>query len=312
MSPTSDTAAMAAPVATPAARVSPFAAFAWSVRREIWEHRSLYIAPLAVAGLVLFGAIISAVKVGGRLHAQLEAAPDQAAVARLAAFGASAVAMLFVAEVVAVFYCLAAVNGERRDRSILFWKSLPVSDASAVLAKAAIPMAVLPVFLCALIIGLQTLLLMIGTVGALIKGEPGLMSGPLRLPEMWGLLVYAVVAVTLWYAPIYGWLLMVSAWSKRAPFLWAVLPPLALTLVERLTFGTDYVGGLLNERFGGFKVAFQDGSGAFRGRLASFGNPLAIADPAGLVSSPGLWGGLVAAAVFIGATVWLRQNRDPV
>ena len=142
-------------------------------------------------------------------------------------------------------------------------------------------------------------------------GSQGLMGVDVRMLQIWALLLYGLAAITLWYAPIYGWLLMVSAWAKRGPFLWAVLPPLALALVERLMVGTNYLGHLLHQRIGGFVVGFRDGSASFHAQSTNFLNPLSIADPAGLVSSPGLWGGLAAAAVFIAATVWLRQNRDP-
>src|ERR1700733_15667053 len=35
--------------------------FYWSVRRELWEHRSIYIAPMAVAAVALFGFSLSAI-----------------------------------------------------------------------------------------------------------------------------------------------------------------------------------------------------------------------------------------------------------
>jgi ABC-2 type transport system permease protein len=293
-------------------RITPVAPFLWSIRREVWEHKSLYLAPLSVAGLFLLGALFSTFRFAARARAQVDLSPDATAAVMMAAFGASAMAVILVSGVVGVFYCLAALNGERRDRSILFWKSLPVSDLTAVLAKASVPLVVLPVFVFVLVAALQTVLLVLGGLGLMIDGGgPGLMGADVRLPEMWGLLFYGLVAVTLWYAPIYGWLLMVSAWSKRAPFLWAVLPPLALALVERLTLGTSYIGRLIHERIGGFAVGFQEGSG-LRPQAQIVGNPLSIADPAGLFMSPGLWGGLVAAGVLIAATVWLRQNRDPI
>jgi len=314
MSTTSDTvSADAVRPPTVRTKTSPLAPFVWSIRREIWEHKSLYIAPVSVAGLVLLGAFISAFKFAGHPHGPIDLSPDQAAVVRIAAFGASATAVIIVSGVVSVFYCLAALNGERRDRSILFWKSLPVSDRTAVLAKASVPLLVLPAFVYVVVAVLQTLLLVIGAVGILLGGgDPALIGVDQHLPELWGLLFYGLTAITLWYAPIYGWLLMISAWSKRAPFLWAVLPPLALALVERLMLGTDYIGRLLHDRIGGFMVGFQSGSVSLQTHRANFSDPLAIADPTALFSSPGLWGGLVAGAIFIAATVWLRQTRDPV
>jgi ABC-2 type transport system permease protein len=264
-----------------------------------------------VAGLVLFAALLSAAKIAGQVHGAIEMSGDDAMAVRLAAFGVSAVAVVLVSIIVAFFYCLSALNGERRDRSILFWKSLPVSDLKAVLAKASIPMIVLPAFVFVVVVVMQIVLLMLGAFGMLLHGGgPGLLGADFHLPQLWTLLFYGLAVVTLWYAPLYGWTLMVSAWAKRAPFLWAVLPPLALALVERLGLGTDVTGRLLHDRFNGFAVGFKDGLP--HGNRWTVTDPMQMMDPAALLASPGLWGGLIAAAGFLAATVWLRRSRDPV
>ena len=66
---------------------------------------------------------------------------------------------MLTAFLVGVFYCLDALHGERRDRSILFWKSLPVSDLTTVLAKASVPCRVLPPRAFALALATQLMLL---------------------------------------------------------------------------------------------------------------------------------------------------------
>src|SRR5262245_39448909 len=101
----------------------------WSIRRELWESRFIYIAPLAAAALSLFGFAINAIRT--RLHRDILLSTRHGELAPALIMGA--------AIIVSVFYCLDALYGERRDRSILFWKSLPVSDVTAVLAKLAIP-----------------------------------------------------------------------------------------------------------------------------------------------------------------------------
>ena len=110
--------------------------FYWSVRRELWENRSITLAPLVAAVVVLVGFVISTKDLAGALGALsgLDEARQQASLARRAAL--AAMPLLFTGFVVGWFYCLDALHGERRDRSILFWKSLPVSDAVTVLAKA--------------------------------------------------------------------------------------------------------------------------------------------------------------------------------
>jgi len=106
----------------------------WSIRRELWENRSIYIAPVAAAVLFLFGFAISIIRM--RLHKEVLWSIDQFELAPALIMGA--------ALIVSIFYCLDALYGERRDRSILFWKSLPVSDVTAVISKLCIPILVLP------------------------------------------------------------------------------------------------------------------------------------------------------------------------
>jgi ABC-2 type transport system permease protein len=120
----------------------------WSVRRELWENRSIWMAPLAVSALLLFGFLLSALVLPARVRAAgLDPAKQRAVVSR--PFDAAAGVPMAVAFIVGVFYCLDALHGERRDRSILFWKSLPVSDRTTVLSKAAIPLAVMPLIIFA-------------------------------------------------------------------------------------------------------------------------------------------------------------------
>src|SRR5258708_18408447 len=102
----------------------------WLVRRELWEYRSIYIAPLAIAAVVLFGFLIATL---GRALATADLTQRRAVLE--GPFGFSAGLIMGTAFVVGIFYSLDALHGERRDRSILFWKSLPVSDLMTVLSK---------------------------------------------------------------------------------------------------------------------------------------------------------------------------------
>src|SRR5438067_1598845 len=126
----------------------------WSIRRELWENRWIYIAPMVAASLYLFGFAISTIRV--RLHRGVLWTADQYEIAPALIMGA--------AIIVSVFYCLDALYGERRDRSILFWKSLPVSDATAVLAKLAIPILVLPLLSFVITVAAQIVMLVLSTV----------------------------------------------------------------------------------------------------------------------------------------------------
>jgi len=107
----------------------------------------------------------------------------------------------------------------------------------------------------------------------------------------------------------YGWLLLVSGWAKRTVFLWAVLPPLALSIVEKIAFGTTHLASLLKYRMTGWLDAAFDF--ASPGRDATAG-PLAELTPLDFLSTPGLWIGLVVAAALLIAAIRMRRSQDPI
>ncbi|HWW61030.1 MAG TPA: ABC transporter permease, partial [Thermoanaerobaculia bacterium] len=131
----------------------------WSIRRELWENRSVYIAPVCVALLVLFGFLMSTFSLPRRMHAAMKLPPGKQDAIVAMPYNYAAGLILLTAFIVGMFYCLDALYGERRDRSILFWKSLPVSDRTTVLAKASIPLVIVPVFVFVLIITTQIVIL---------------------------------------------------------------------------------------------------------------------------------------------------------
>ena len=141
----------------------------WSVRRELFEYRSIYVAPLAVAALFLFGYLISAIRLPHKLQA---AALDPMQQHKLIAHPYDVAALLIMGTtfIIGLFYSLDALHGERRDRSILFWKSLPVSDLTTVLSKASIPLVVIPLLTFAITVVTQFLMLLLSTVVLLGSG----------------------------------------------------------------------------------------------------------------------------------------------
>ncbi|MEO7296465.1 MAG: ABC transporter permease, partial [Candidatus Limnocylindria bacterium] len=207
----------------------------WSIRRELWENRSIYLAPLAVAALVLFALSINTIRLPAKVRAaeSIEATPQQRVVKP---YSMAPAPIMFVSILVGLFYCLDALYGERRDRSILFWKSMPVSDRTTVLAKASIPLLVLPLVAWVLSVATFSALMLFGTLVLLGSGvSPARLWADMRVPQEGLIMLYGLAVHALWFAPIYGWLLMVSAWARRTPVLWAVLPFFAISVVERLT-----------------------------------------------------------------------------
>lgn len=285
--------------------------FYWSLRRELWENRSLYIAPLIVAGVQLFGFALFVHQLPQKRRNALLLDPAHQRAAIEQPYDIVAIMMILTVFIVGVFYCLDALYGERRDRSVMFWKSLPVSDRTTVLAKACIPLVVLPVIAFVITICVQVVMLIISTVVLLMNGMPAARHAQLPLPFSWVVLLYGLVALSLWHAPIYAWLLLVSSWVRRAAFLWAVLPWFAIGVFERITFGTAYVTAFLNYRlfnFAGEAFAFSRYGQHNTPTIESF----AQLTPGRFLTSAGLWLGLVFAVACILAAVRSRRSRGPV
>jgi ABC-2 type transport system permease protein len=281
----------------------------WSVLRELWENRSIYIAPLAVAGIILFGFLISTLHLPAKMRAGLALDPMQQRELMEQPFNLAALLIMGTTLVVAVLYCLDALHGERRDRSILFWKSLPVSDLTTVLSKASIPLVVLPLLTFAIIVATQWIMLLLSS--AVLAGS-GLSVATLwrQLPwfQMSLMLLYHLLAVhALYYAPFYGWLLLVSGWARRAAFLWAGLPLVAICVVEKIAFNTSHFAAMLLSRLSGGPEA---GTVAVTGSVPI--HPLTHLAPLQFLSSPGLWIGLVVFAAFLAAAVRLRRYQGPI
>ena len=283
----------------------------WSMRRELWENRSVYLAPLAVAALVLFAMSVGTIQLPKKARAAAAAAAGGGGtrIASVTPYAMAPAPIMFTTILVGLFYSLDALYSERRDRSILFWKSLPVSDRTTVLAKAAVPFVILPAIGFVLSVATVAILMALGTMVLVANGirpsvlwaEVGVVSEPL-------IMLYGLAVHVLWHAPIYGWFLLLSAWARRTPFLWAVLPPLALAAGERIAFQTSYVGAFLHYRVGGaMKTAFT----LEAGRTGNVSR-LSQLDPLGFLVTPGLWMGLIAAAAFLVAAARLRRNREPI
>jgi ABC-2 type transport system permease protein len=279
----------------------------WSVRRELWENRSIYLAPLIVAAVVLFATSISImVSVPRNLRgvSALDHAKLRASV--VTPIGMAPAAIMFSTLLVGFFYCLDALYGERRERSILFWKSLPVSDRTTVLAKASIPLVVLPLIAYALSVVAQILLVQLASI--VLAGNhvsPAPFWAELRFFQGLVIMFYGLAVHALWFAPIYGWLLLVSAWARRAPVLWAVLPPLLVMAAVDGAMRLKVVAPLLKYRLtGAMTTAFSRGDGN--------NNHLYELTPGRFLTTPGLWVGLVLAALFLAAAVRLRRNREPI
>jgi ABC-2 type transport system permease protein len=280
--------------------------FYWSVRRELWENRSIYIAPLAAAAIFLLGFLISTVHLPRQMRALSTLDPAKQHQMIVTPYDSIAGLLMLTAMVVGLFYCLDALHGERRDRSILFWKSLPVSDSTAVLAKASIPFVVLPLITFAVTVAAQWIMLLLSSAVLLGNGlSVGTLWTHVPLFSMSLMLFYHLLTVhVLWHAPFYGWFLLISAWARRAAILWAVLPLVAIAFVERIAFNATHFATFLEDRLegGAEAMTMSGGMPIDPGTHITLGRYL---------SSPGLWIGLAFTAICLAGAVRLRRYRGP-
>ena len=223
-------------------------------------------------------------------------------------YAAVAGLMFFVVGIIGFFYALDSLYADRRDRSVLFWKSLPLSDTETVLSKFVVAAVVIPaVAAVASILG-QLVMAAGGSIKlAFIGGQAGLMWMPQVLGgSAIGALALAVVCA-LWFAPLVAYLLLASAWAPKSPFLWAVLPPAAAAMLEEIAFGSSHVIGLIKYRTlapieAMFRVDHAKDEAVRSMDIAG--------NVAGLLVSPGMVIGLVAAAALLAAAIWVRRYRD--
>jgi len=291
------------------AAMSPTRPWYWALRRELWENRFVYIAPLAVAGVFLFGYLISLTHLPVQMRELSGADSAHYREAILRPYDIAAAFMMGAYILITLFYCADALHGERRDRSILFWKSLPVSDLTTVLAKASIPFLVLPLLTFAITLVLQFAVLLLSSVVLLASGlSVASLWAHLPVLQMSLLMLYHIwTAHALWPAPVYCWLLLVSGWARRAAFLWAALPVLAIAGVEKIAFHTARFATLVGDRLIGNTPPI-----GYTPRDIFPTDPMTHIMPARFLSSPSLWIGLALAAAFLAAAVRLRRYQGPI
>ncbi|BFM12436.1 hypothetical protein R50072_25890 [Simiduia litorea] len=211
--------------------------------------------------------------------------------------------------IVGIFYLLSCLYTDRKDNSVLFWKSMPVSETQNTLTKFSIGIFVLPTIavLAGLLVGIAfTLLSMIYVAGYSSSTTPWELLAGINLFSFAMQHWITAIGVALWCLPLFAWLIFASAAARRSPFMFALLPPAALIITEQLVFSSTWIVEAISRRIPG--VAIQDNGEA--GFL--------LFEKAGLnhvgafLTNPGLWIGLIIGAGLLYAAVWLRNNRYEV
>lgn len=297
------------------------------MKREVWEHPACYVAPLVVAALILVSGIYNAFyavsKYLGyeRVVAVLSSVPEVARPVMYSWWPALVIVFNLVMVFVLGFYLMDCLYADRKDRSILFWKSLPVPDSTTVLSKLATALLTIPGITFVVTVLSCIILMLMGTMIIWLGGGNAwpLLWKPMPLFDGTVFLGYSFLVQSLWYVPLVGWVMLASAWSRRSPFIWVVLPPIVLVILEQTLLRSSELAELLGERLVGvFPLAYQMNDAQWeamkrsveRGQVDSVTRITDVIDPTPLLSSSQLWLGFVVGGLFVTAAIWLRRYRD--
>ena len=300
----------------------------WALlRRELLEHRAIYVAPLALGLVAVLLALTGQVAVSAfdqAVDIAILGASNLGERERAAAISVftMAIATLFALEmaVLATFYTLDALYAERRDKSILFWRSLPISDAETVFSKLLTAIVTIPIF--TLCVTFVTVLLVLGISSLWVDDRGGdafqLIWSAAPLFQNGFALLILFLALPLWFMPFIGWFMFVSAWTRRSPLLVAILPLVVVPMLERILLGSTLFLDAIFVRSA--RIPLLDGpdeadmifGDMHDMQLAADAKVtlLGFMDIGGFVSAPGLWMGLVVGGLFIAAAIYVRRYRD--
>ena len=316
------------------------ARFKWLLRREYWENRGGFFWGPVIAGAIIVGlnlilAVIGSIAARRSMGSSgfvFDNADTHEVGQALGAMGdgmlvGGVIVACIVLAFVVFFYALGCLYDDRRDRSILFWKSLPVSDGQMVLSKLAWALVLAPVLAVAigLLIGLA--LWLISALTITVNGVPAAhavftQSHPLRI--IGGVLACLPVYMA-WALPTIGWLMFCSAAARSKPFLWAVLVPVLACVVISMT--TILPGVAIAHDRVWYTLAYRGLFSAVPG--AWFPTISGVVDSSSAINTPDdlagainlarswqafasadLWIGAVVGIALIAAAIRLRRWRD--
>lgn len=296
------------------------------LQREIWEHRSIYLTPAVIALLVSMISLTGQVSINGLQHVDMGIVgatnmPDNA---RAAAWTGIMVGLsssfVFAMWILTIFYCLDSLYAERKDRSILFWRSIPLTDFETVLSKVVMALVVIPLVTFALIVVTHVVVMLITSVWISAKGGNAwhLIWSAAPFLDNWTATFVFLLALPLWLSPYVGWFLFVSAFTKRSPLLMAFLPIAMLPILEKILFDSTVFAEAFFERsvrvplFQGLDnikllLGEDDQYPELIDRAVSL---LDVLDLGGFLASPGLWLGIIVCGLFVTAAIYVRRYRD--
>jgi ABC-2 type transport system permease protein len=300
-------AATAAPAPALLKRAGTLDAIVALVRREFWEHRSLWICALVVQGLLALALLFGRISMDLPEHMLTE--QQRVSIFTIGQWGL-AQPLFIVMLITVVFYLLDCLYAERKDRSILFWKSLPLSDELTVGSKFLVATVVVP--FGAFVLASVSDLLYAAIFAVRVPGALSWNTYEWLRTEL--VLLLEVLLGVLWYAPIAGALLLFSAWIPRNPILWASLVPVVAPIVEFVALRTHYIYSFEHYRINGIWQKLVSGPDVFEKagfhNLPPAGMVLDTINFRGIFTDVDLWLGVVAAFAMAYAAARVRRYRS--
>ena len=308
------------------------------VRREFWENKGAFrTTPIVIGGIYivfLLMSIFTTAHIDSELYTFREAVrflADQPAEFR-ATHGdevilGSSLFFTLVLSFVVFFYLLGSLYDDRKDRSILFWKSLPASDTLTIASKLLSAMVLAPLMFWVVFVLTQLVMGAIASIMVLSVGEnPWTLFLSVVNPfEAWFILLVSYLASSIWFLPIYGWLLLVSAFAPRIPLLFAVLPPVVFAILQgwigflRTFTLNNNLFGIIGEWMANSPAILSAGEHNGRGALAlgfpltdDFDHAVTLGNILDRMLSVQLLAGLVIAAIFLTGALWLRHRATDI
>lgn len=304
------------------------------VQREFWENKGAFrTTPLVIGGIYIVFLLMS---IFTTAHFDNEMYTFKTAMQALAAQPAefrashgndvllgSSLFFTLVLSFVVFFYLLGALYDDRKDRSILFWKSLPASDTLTIASKLLAAMILAPLMFWGVFVITQIVMGVIASIMVWSVGEnPWTLFLSVVNPfKAWLIVLVSYLAASIWFLPIYGWLLLVSSFAPRIPLLFAVLPPVVFAILQ-VWIGFLRTFTLNNSLFGmiGEWVAnspailfaeVHDGAGALAlgfPLTEDFDHAVTLGNILDRLFSVHMLIGLAVTVVFLGTALWLRHR----
>ena len=201
-------------------------------------------------------------------------------------------------------YSLSTFADERKDRSLIFWRSLPVSDLTTVLSKVFVVTLIVPLMVLPYIILLQLVAM---TSASIFFATNDIVSfswlwGSYIITD-WFRIIFSLWAQALWSLPLFLWLMLAGTFAAR-PIAGAIVPPVILIVLEGVIFKTNLVLEFIENRIG-----FWSRSDSFPKEYQEL-RVVDISDILLLFSTQAFWIGILASVILVAGIVYFRSSNS--